>query len=244
MLAHNEKAQHEIEHGVLLASQDTEKSWGWGTPAGKIRARRRAKLIIAASELNLHKKVLEIGCGTGLFTEIFAETGANIIAVDISPELLQKAKARNLPPTVQVLEKRFEDCDLDGPFDVILGSSILHHLAVKTALAKIYQLLKPGGVISFAEPNFLNPQVFLERKLRKWFPYTSPDEIAFVRWHLKKDLEEAGMIKIEITPFDWLHPFTPEKIIPQVKSFGDVLEKTPILKEFSGSLLIRAERPE
>lgn len=244
MLVNNEKAQHEIEHGVLLANQDTEKSWGWGTPAGKIRARRRAKLIIAASELNSDKKVLEIGCGTGLFTEIFAETGAEIISVDISPELLKKAKARNLPPTVHILEKRFEDCDLDGPFDAILGSSILHHLAVKAALTKIHELLKPGGVISFAEPNFLNPQVFLERKFRKWFPYTSPDEIAFVRWHLKKDLEEAGMIKVEITPFDWLHPSTPKKLISQVNSLGQIFEKIPILKEFSGSLLIRAERPE
>jgi len=244
MLVNNEKAQHEIEHGALLASQDTEKSWGWGTPAGKIRARRRAELIIAASKLNFGKKVLEIGCGTGLFTEVFAETGADISAVDISPELLQKAKARNLPPTVHILEKRFEDCDLDGPFDAIIGSSILHHLAVNAALTKIHELLKPGGAISFAEPNFLNPQVFIERKLRKWFPYTSPDEIAFVRWHLKKDLEEAGMIKVEITPFDWLHPFTPEKLISQVKSLGEILEKTPILKEFSGSLLICAERPE
>jgi 2-polyprenyl-3-methyl-5-hydroxy-6-metoxy-1,4-benzoquinol methylase len=244
MLVNNKKAQHEIEHGVLLASQDTEKSWGWGTPAGKIRAQRRAKLIIAASELNSGKKVLEIGCGTGLFTEIFAETGADIIAVDISPELLQKAKSRNLPPTVHILEKRFEDCDLDGPFDAILGSSILHHLAVKAALAKIYELLKPGGVISFAEPNFVNPQVFLERKFRKWFPYTSPDEIAFVRWHLKKDLEEAGMIKIKITPFDWLHPSTPVKFISPVNSLGQIFEKTPILKEFAGSLLIRAERPD
>lgn len=244
MLVNNEKAQHEIEHGVLLANLDTEKSWGWGTPAGKIRARRRAKLIIAASELNSDKKVLEIGCGTGLFTEIFAETGAEIISVDISPELLKKAKARNLPPTVHILEKRFEDCDLDGPFDAILGSSILHHLAVKAALTKIHELLKPGGVISFAEPNFLNPQVFLERKFRKWFPYTSPDEIAFVRWHLKKDLEEAGMIKVEITPFDWLHPSTPKKLISQVNSLGQIFEKIPILKEFSGSLLIRAERPE
>jgi len=244
MLVNNKKAQHEIEHGVLLANQDTEKSWGWGTPAGKIRARRRAKLIIAASELNSDKKVLEIGCGTGLFTEIFAETGAEIISVDISPELLQKAMARNLPPTVHILEKRFEDCDLDGPFDAILGSSILHHLAVKAALTKIHDLLKPGGVISFAEPNFLNPQVFLERNFRKWFPYTSPDEIAFVRWHLKKDLEEAGMIKVEITPFDWLHPSTPEKLISQVISLGQICEKIPILNEFSGSLLIRAERPE
>jgi 2-polyprenyl-3-methyl-5-hydroxy-6-metoxy-1,4-benzoquinol methylase len=33
--------------------------------------------------------VLEIGCGTGNFTELFAKTGADIIAVDISQELIR-----------------------------------------------------------------------------------------------------------------------------------------------------------
>jgi 2-polyprenyl-3-methyl-5-hydroxy-6-metoxy-1,4-benzoquinol methylase len=61
---------------------------------------------------------LEIGCGTGIFTEMFARAGAKVIAVDISEDLLKKAQARDLPQDkVQFLEKRFEDCDVDGPFD-------------------------------------------------------------------------------------------------------------------------------
>ena len=91
------RADREIRHGEWLAAHDTETVWGWGTSAPRVRARRRADLIIAGAALSSGKRVLEIGCGTGMFTEMFAATGARIVAVDISPELLQKARARRLP---------------------------------------------------------------------------------------------------------------------------------------------------
>jgi len=238
------QAKHEIEHGIMLASKDTEQVWGWGTPAGRLRADRRADLIATGAQLAQGIRTLEIGCGTGLFTAIFAKTGAQILAVDISPDLLEKARARNLPlHQVQFLEKQFEDCDIDGPFDTVIGSSVLHHLDAEPAFLMIYKLLKPGGVMSFAEPNMLNPQVFVERKFRKWFPNVSPDESAFVRWQLKNTLSKVGFERIEITPFDWLHPSTPAIMICLVKKVGGRLERIPLLREFSGSLYIRAYRP-
>ncbi len=41
----SERAKHEIQHGELLAGEDTEYIWGWSIPVGRVRARRRAKLI-------------------------------------------------------------------------------------------------------------------------------------------------------------------------------------------------------
>lgn len=237
-------AEREIIHGRWLADHDSEKIWGWATPAGQLRAQRRAQLIIAGAGLAPGQRALEIGCGTGLFTEFFAATGANILAVDISAELLEKARARNLPTTqVTFCAKRFEECIGDGPFDAIIGSSILHHLEFDIAIRQIKALLKPGGVISFAEPNMLNPQVFLERKFR-WLPilsYTSPDETAFVRWSLARQLRTAGFGKIVIKPFDWLHPLTPRPFIGMVRDIGRLIEVTPLLREFSGSLYLKAE---
>jgi 2-polyprenyl-3-methyl-5-hydroxy-6-metoxy-1,4-benzoquinol methylase len=240
------RAEREIKHGKRLAALDTETIWGWGTPAGQIRAKRRADLIIAGAALVPGKRVLEIGCGTGMFTEMFAATGARIIAVDISAELLNKARARRLPPgQVTFCEKRFEDCEIEGPFDAVIGSSILHHLEIGSAIRRIKELLKPGGCISFAEPNMLNPQVFIERKFSHLpvFSYTSPDETAFVRWHLARQLFEMGLRNISIKPFDWLHPSTPKTLIETVSSIARLTEVIPLVKEFAGSLYIRAEVP-
>jgi SAM-dependent methyltransferase len=177
---------------------------------------------------------------------MFAQTGVELIALDISADLLEKARARGIPSDeVQFLEGRFEDSDIGGPFDAVVGSSILHHLDLETALPRIFELLKPGGVMSFAEPNMLNPQILFQKNV-PWLKKRmgdSPDETAFVRWWIHARLLKAGLQKVEITPFDWLHPTTPAPLIRVIRSLGRILEKMPVMREFAGSLHIRCYRP-
>ncbi|CAN5574325.1 hypothetical protein BH10PLA1_BH10PLA1_11940 [soil metagenome] len=240
------RADNEIEHGRFLAEAGAEDVWGWGTPAGKIRARRRAEFIARGANLSAGMNVLEVGCGTGNFTELMASSGASIIGVDISPELLVLAEKRNLPADrIKFIAARFEDCDLHGPFDAIVGSSVLHHLDYRVALRRIFEMLKPGGVLSFAEPNMLNPQIAIQKNIPaiKRRLGDSPDETAFVRFKLKRLLREIGFVDIAIKPFDWLHPSTPRPLIGVVSGLGRVVEVIPGLREFSGSLYIRARKP-
>jgi len=243
----NKKARHEILHGQNIADKDTELIWGWKTPAGKRRAKRRANMIAVSASLLPDKYVLEIGCGTGIFTEIFAETGAKIVAVDISKDLLDKAQAKGLSAEqVKFLESRFENCDLIGPFDAVIGSSVLHHLEITPALTTIYKLLKPNGILSFAEPNMLNPQIAIQKNI-SWIKRKmgdSPDETAFLRWNIHNLLCHTGFVDIQITPFDWLHPNTPLKLVDAVDKIGFIFEKIPIIREFAGSLHIYARRPK
>jgi len=231
----------------MLAKKDTESIWGWGGPAGRVRAKRRAAMIIKGACLAPGKRVLEIGCGTGIFTEMFAHAGPQMIALDICGDLLIKARARNLPASqVSFMESSFEQADLDGPFDAIVGSSILHHLTdIEGILIKIHKLLKPDGVMCFTEPNILNPQVFLERKarfIRGLFPNVSEYETAFSRRRIYKLINKVGFSEIQIIPFDWLHPCTPGFLIGVVSAVGRALEGIPVVKELAGSLFISAKR--
>ena len=176
-----------------------------------------------------------------------------MVALDISADLLAGASTRKLAPDgVRFLERRIEDCSLEDPelaewalegFDAIVGSSVLHHLELESALASVTRLLRPGGWIGFAEPNLLNPQVFLERNARGLFPYVSKDEWTIIRWSMSKRLADAGFDEVENTPFDWLHPSTPAFLIPGVLRVGTMLESLPGLREFAGSVLIRGRRP-
>ena len=237
------RAEREIAHGRRLVEGDTERTWGWGTPAGGPRARRRAELIARGAGLGRGVRALEIGCGTGLFTEMFAQTGADLLAVDVSAELLERARARHLPSDrVRFIEGPFEECAVEGAFDAVIGSSVLHHLDVRAALARIHDLLTPGGRLCLAEPNMLNPQVFMERRFRRWLPSVSPDETAFVRWRLHGLLAAVGFTEISIVPFDWLHPATPRPLIPFVQRLGRWFEWLPGVREVAGSLLIRCVR--
>ena len=237
------RIDREIEHGRVLSAGDTERMWGWGTPAGRVRAVRRASIIAAGARLGPGVHALEIGCGTGVFTQILAQSGAQLTAIDVSAELLAKARARLGPGTkVEFLEKPLEAFDGDGVFDAIIGSSILHHLELAAAWPRIRDLLGPHGRVSFAEPNMLNPQVFAERRFRRFFSYVSPDETAFVRWRLKSDLVHAGFEEVKITPFDWLHPAVPAMAVAAISRMGGLVERLPLVREFSGSLHIVASR--
>lgn len=243
MNKHQKRGEHEITHGKKLAQNNPELIWGWGTPAGRLRAHRRAEWITKSAELGPDKHVLEIGCGTGLFTELFARSGAHIVAVDISGDLLELARKKNLPTDkVEFLQKRFEECDLDGRFDAVIGSSILHHLDIQPALTRIKELLKPGGIMSFGEPNMLNPMVMILNQIsaiRRAAGF-SPDEMAFTRWGIKQHLEEAGFTGIKVIPRDWLYPSTPPALIKMVQTIERPLEQIPLLREIAGSIYIRA----
>jgi 2-polyprenyl-3-methyl-5-hydroxy-6-metoxy-1,4-benzoquinol methylase len=240
----SDRARRERDHGRQLIAMGAESAWGWTTPAGRVRVARRAAMIAAAGGLVPGRRVLEIGCGTGIFTETFATSGADVLAIDVSEELLAIARARALPPErVEFRCIEFEALPSTAGFDAIIGSSVLHHLNLEAALPLMRSLLKPGGAIAFAEPNLLNPQVFAERRLRQWFPYVSADETAFVRWPFARRLRRSGFVDVAITPFDWLHPHTWPPMIPAVTRVGRVLEHVAVAREFAGSLLITGHTP-
>lgn len=236
-----ERIAKEIQHGRFLAASGAGEIWNWESPAGKLRWARRVKML--SSHLEPGMRVLELGCGTGYFTRELARLGADVIAVDVSPELLEIAKANCSMPNV-----RYEIQDASAlsyssaVFDSVVGSSVLHHLEIKEALQEIYRVLKPGGAVYFTEPNMLNPQIAIQKNI-PWIKRKlgdSPDETAFFRWPLRRLLQRTGYREVRIDPFDFLHPKTPVALIDQVKAFGRFLENVPGISEFAGSLYIRA----
>lgn len=240
----DERTRREREHWASLAG-DPEVVFGWGSPAGRLRAERRAALVAEAARLGPGVRALEVGCGTGLFTEKWARTGADLLAIDLSPDLLARARARALPPTVRVVERRLEDLTDEGPFDAVIGSSVLHHLDVPRALAHLRSMLVPGGRLAFAEPNMKNPQVFAMLHVPGLRPLmaATPDETAFHAGGIARDLRRAGFVDVRVRPFDWLHPATPPAAIPAVRRLGALLERLPGVRAFAGSLLLSARAP-
>src|SRR5262249_31115171 len=154
--------------------------WNWESPAGKLRWARRVKMI--GGHLKSGMTVLELGCGAGYFTKELARSGADIVAIDVSIDLLEIAQANCFAPNVRY---EIQDaCALHYPnatFDSVVGSSILHHLQIESALGEIYRVLKLGGTIYFTEPNMLNPQIAIQKNvswIKRWLGDT-PHEAAF-----------------------------------------------------------------
>ena len=236
-----ERVAKEIRHGRFLAKQGAGEIWNWESPAGKLRWARRVKMI--GSHLKPGMTILELGCGAGYFAKELARSGAEIVAIDVSIDLLEIAKANCSASNVRY---EIQDaCALTYPgatFDSVVGSSVLHHLEIKAALHEIHRVLKPGGTIYFTEPNMLNPQIALQKNIL-WIKRRlgdTPDETAFFRWPLRRLHERTGYRDVRVDPFDFLHPKTPELLIRRVTMLGSFLENLPVISEFAGSLYIRA----
>jgi SAM-dependent methyltransferase len=236
-----ERIANEIEHGRFLAQHGAGEIWNWEGPAGKLRWARRVKML--SSHIRSGMIVLELGCGTGYFTQELARCGADIVAVDVSPELLEIARANCSAPNVRYeIQNAYELSYPGDAFDSVVGSSVLHHLEIEEALRQIHRVLRPAGTMFFTEPNMLNPQIVIQKNV-PWVKQRlgdSPDETAFFRWRLRRLLEATGFSGVRIDPFDFLHPKTPTTLIGCVDTVGRFLEGLPVISEFAGSLYIRA----
>jgi ubiquinone/menaquinone biosynthesis C-methylase UbiE len=233
----------EIEHGKYLAAAGAGEVWNWESPAGKVRWQRRVNLL--SGNLREGDSILELGCGTGYFTRELVKLNIHITAIDISPELIEAAKTGiKAGNVVFKIQNAYQMSFADNSFNAVIGSSVLHHLEIGKALGEIFRVLKPGGIIAFTEPNMLNPQIALQKNI-PWLKRKlgdSPDETAFFRWVLKKLLTDAGFSRINIKPFDFLHPAVPRKLVPVVTAVGHIAELTPLLREIAGSLHISASK--
>ena len=240
---------NEIAHGEKI-SRNAEDIWGWSGIVGQKRAERRARYFVDLGDITHERDVLEIGCGTGVFTEkIYKATEANITAIDVSAALLEQAQQK-LPNVKFAVENAMFLSFADCSFDVVYGSSVLHHLDMPLAFEEFYRILRSArdgsgcGKLVFAEPNMLNPQIFIQKNvpfIKRWAG-DSPDETAIVRFKTAKLLKKIGYVNVKIFPYDFLHPVVPKPFVGAFSAFGKTLEKIPLLKEFAGSVIIYAEK--
>lgn len=101
-------------------------------------------------------RVLEMACGSGRLTIPIAQSGIDIVGADLSPSMLDMARAKALRAGVQVefVEADMRDFELPGKFSAILipGNSLLHLFSIddlKQCLAGVRRHLAPGGRLVF-----------------------------------------------------------------------------------------------
>lgn len=95
-------------------------------------------------------RVLDVGTGTGVAADVFAQDGHAVIGVDESVEMLRVARRER--PRVPVAAAEALDLPFgDGGFDAAVGNFVLAHFTkVDTALFDIIRVLKPGGRVAFS----------------------------------------------------------------------------------------------
>jgi len=117
--------------------------------------------------------ILDFGCGDGWVSVGLAKNGNDLHGFDISSALIERA--RHLAESSGVADRTtFKEMaaeELDYPndfFDLVIGTSILHHVDLPVTLARIHSSLKANGTAIFLEPLNQNPALQLWRLLTPW----------------------------------------------------------------------------
>ena len=95
--------------------------------------------------LNPADKLLDVGCGSGLFSSIASATGAYVTGIDASEALIEFARQRNT--TANFTTGEMEELPFDElTFDVVCGfNSFQYAASTGNAFAEARRVLKPGG---------------------------------------------------------------------------------------------------
>ena len=177
-------------------------------PVGN-EAAYQAKLAHTQSFFTPEARVFEYGCGTGTTALHHAPHVAEIIATDVSEEML--AIAREKLSETDLTNVRFERWNIEtdpvthAGFDVVMAHSILHLLGDRTnALAKTHQMLKPGGI-------FVSSTVCLGHRAVLFAPLLgglrligkAPPVTLLKRKPLQEEIEAAGFEILPLPEGDW-----------------------------------------
>jgi 2-polyprenyl-3-methyl-5-hydroxy-6-metoxy-1,4-benzoquinol methylase len=164
--------------------------------------------------------VLEIACGTGIWTRELLKIAQNITAVDASPEVIEINRQKLNAPNIDYQEQDIFLWQPEKQYDMVFFGFWLSHVPpehLSEFLAKVHAALKPGGrlfivdsrrEVSSGAHNQNLPEgdsVLQERKLNDGQSFTIV-KIFYEVDDLQRVLQEAGFtVNVRVTPHYFIY---------------------------------------
>lgn len=157
------------------------------------------------------ESILEIGCGPGTWTGLVAERCANLIALDISKQMISLAKEKVTAPNVIFIQEDFLEYRTNSLFDKILSVRTFEYFSdKKEAINKMHTLLREEGtviIVTKSIPSIWNGRVRMLRFLRRLLGRKSlreHDKYFWMEripaWKIKSLLRDRGFSHIWVSP--------------------------------------------
>jgi 2-polyprenyl-3-methyl-5-hydroxy-6-metoxy-1,4-benzoquinol methylase len=146
---------------------------------------------------------LDLGCGSGIFSQYLAQKGSTVLGIDGSEKMIDLCKKSNIPTlsnlNYQLETLPFEDDFLESnQFDTIISSSVIEYIEQDTLLLQqIYYLLKPKGIIIISFPN----ERSIYRKTERLF-FKMTGKPAYYKFVKRLYVEELITQKLNLMGFE------------------------------------------
>ncbi|MFE0804528.1 methyltransferase domain-containing protein [Streptomyces sp. NPDC058812] len=118
---------------------------------------RRSARRLGLADGGAGRRVLDLGCGTGASTAALAAAfpAAEIVGVDASAGMLDRARAKHWPSRVRFVHAPAEElhrAEVHGPFDAVLAAYLFRNVTDPDAVLRtVHRLLAPGGRLAVHE---------------------------------------------------------------------------------------------
>lgn len=175
-----ERRRGEIQTYFDRTALEAWKRFATGAPLGRIRAsvregraRMRAQMLAALPADLSGWRILDAGCGTGAMSVELARRGADVLGVDLAPEIIRFA-AETLPVDLGQGSVRFLAGDMlareHGRFDAVMAmDSLIHYRAADaaSAIAALAERTERQIIVTFAPRT---PALAAMHSIGKLFP--------------------------------------------------------------------------
>lgn len=168
--------------------------------------------LVKRARIHPGDRVLDVACGTGVVSVSAARCGARVSGLDLTPELLERAREN---AAVSELEIEFLEGDAEAlpfaneAFDVVL-SQFGHMFAPRpdVAIAEMLRVLKPGGTLAFST---WPPELFTGRAMTLIAQYVPlpPGVPSPIQWGDTHFVRERLGTAVKDVAFDRLAGFMP-----------------------------------
>lgn len=154
-----------------------------------------AKWVQASAPVSVGKRLVDIGCGTGVLSVQFAKAGYDVIGVDLSESMLTIAQSRSLEQGMDISFVCQSMSELDGIDDVdvaVIAIDSINYLEtfeeVKQTLERIFEALTPNGQLFFDVHSLYKMDAVYPDG-----PFTYEDEQVAYIWHTEIGEEEHSI---------------------------------------------------
>jgi ubiquinone/menaquinone biosynthesis C-methylase UbiE len=170
------------------------------------------------------KRVLELGCGTGLILGRIAAVAGHAEGIDLSEGMIDKARERGLDVRVgSVTDLPYED----ATFDVVYSFKVLAHVPdIAKAVAEAARVTRPGGtmILEFYNPYSLR---YLAKKIAGPQPISEgrTEADVFTRWDAPSAIPKLLPSGVSVVRYHGVRVLTPAAFVHRVPVVRDLLAR-------------------
>jgi dolichol-phosphate mannosyltransferase len=228
---------------IAAREQHRDQYWKRRDPILGDRMIWRAQTFRHVMHLLPGQRILEVGCGEGIFTRRLAEVTRGECPITALTFREDAVRPEGLPNCVTFLTASSLPGSLTASsFDFIVAQDLLDRRNSAWLLQRLYNLLTPGGEVLFYESNPWNVVLKFRRFLARLFGKGDP-RFLLSRPELYELLSEVGFTRVFAAFNDFVYAPLTREMVWTLRNLSIILENMPAVRTLAGSILLHAQKP-